>query len=545
MYSSLVQRGLPRLLLATVLAAGALMAWAMVVSMASGTWRSLAGGVSSYESLVIFKTGEALVQTSYVRGAPGFRELEYRTLDGRPTEPPSAAGGRIASGAAFDFPLDDPIRLDSQRIWQQRIVGFVDDGAPPNYWYLVDEIDQPGHSYFEGYGSVSRRPIGYLGTRGFSIVPPPASEQFPFDRRMWHGRFANPYPSYGARPQGRLLHANLLTSRVFLVSAGELKLVDLAEQSVATLPLPGEAIEAISVALASDYTRSGTGQRQADVDAVTDNVAPDNIAPAIDALDIDAADGDAADDRAAPDTEVEDEQFQVIPALNRLAVRGPGQIHVLRPNGTLLRTIDLPEPLRERPLSMYLCADGQVVLVDLDLNFFGSRMQRLFWLDENGAQVREAEVMVRAGMGPPNPRAEAALSAIAMPSPVLNLVGYLWLEPRNRLRQQRAADYPAALASVVAEVWPATLVLLIVSGVAAAWCYQRHRRYETTGAGGWALYVFLLGLPGLAGYLWHRTWPHRAACPTCGVPAPRDRGACFSCSEEFPRPMLKGIELFA
>lgn len=509
MHSSLVQRGLPRLLLATVLAAGALVAWAMVVSMANGIWRSLAGGVSSYENLAVFETGEALVQISHARGAPGFRELEYRTLDGRPTA--TAAGGRIASGAALDFPVDEPIRLDAQRIWQQRIIGFIDDSVPPNYWYLVDEIDQPGHSYFEGYGSVSRRPIGYLGNRGFSIVPPPASEQFPFDRRMWHGRFANPYPSFGARPQG-LLHANVLTSRVFLVSAGELKLVDLAEQSVTTLSLPGEAI---SVALASDYTRSGTGQRQADGDEATD--------------------GDAD----------EDAQPQAIPALNRLAVRGPGRIYVLRPSGTLLRTIELPEPLRERPLSMYLCADGQVVLVDLEANFSGSRVQSIFWIDEGGVLVREAKVTVASTVRQPDPRAEAALVAVAMPSPTLNLVGYLWQEPRNRLRQQRAADYPAALASVVADVWPATLVLLIVSGVAAAWCYQRHRRYETTGAGGWALYVFLLGLPGLAGYLWHRTWPHRAACPTCGVPAPRDRGACFSCSEEFPPPALKGIELFA
>ena len=59
----------------------------------------------------------------------------------------------------------------------------------------------------------------------------------------------------------------------------------------------------------------------------------------------------------------------------------------------------------------------------------------------------------------------------------------------------------------------------------------------------WAIFVFLFGLPGLVGYLVHRRWPFRAACPACHRLVPRDRSSCAACRAEFPTPQPKGIEV--
>jgi predicted amidophosphoribosyltransferase len=57
--------------------------------------------------------------------------------------------------------------------------------------------------------------------------------------------------------------------------------------------------------------------------------------------------------------------------------------------------------------------------------------------------------------------------------------------------------------------------------------------------------VFLFGVPMYLGYLAHRDWPARIACPVCGQPAPRDRETCLACGEPFAPPAPKGIEVFA
>jgi hypothetical protein len=59
------------------------------------------------------------------------------------------------------------------------------------------------------------------------------------------------------------------------------------------------------------------------------------------------------------------------------------------------------------------------------------------------------------------------------------------------------------------------------------------------------VFVLLFGVPAYLGYLAHRQWPGRRACPNCGRLAPRDRPACFACGRNFPSPAMKGIEVFA
>jgi hypothetical protein len=57
--------------------------------------------------------------------------------------------------------------------------------------------------------------------------------------------------------------------------------------------------------------------------------------------------------------------------------------------------------------------------------------------------------------------------------------------------------------------------------------------------------VLLLGLPGWIGYRFGRKWPVLEACSECGHTVPRDRENCVCCTNNFPRPALKGTEVFA
>jgi hypothetical protein len=106
-------------------------------------------------------------------------------------------------------------------------------------------------------------------------------------------------------------------------------------------------------------------------------------------------------------------------------------------------------------------------------------------------------------------------------------------------------NYSAALKSWWAAGWPALLAVCIVSVVLAFVCYRRTKRISEYGLLAWALFVFLLGAPGLVGYLLHRRWPVTEKCQHCGEITPRDRDACLDCGTEFPLPPLKGIEIFA
>jgi hypothetical protein len=105
----------------------------------------------------------------------------------------------------------------------------------------------------------------------------------------------------------------------------------------------------------------------------------------------------------------------------------------------------------------------------------------------------------------------------------------------------------AALARALAEFWPALAIAQLSAAALALLCYGRQVRY---GAGraervAWPLFVLLLGLPGWVGYRFGRSWPVLERCPSCAAAVPRDRGECARCADEFPRPALKGTEVFA
>ena len=93
--------------------------------------------------------------------------------------------------------------------------------------------------------------------------------------------------------------------------------------------------------------------------------------------------------------------------------------------------------------------------------------------------------------------------------------------------------------------WPGLLTVTVISIVLAIFTYRRQRKYGLAWTWMWTGFVLVFGVPAYFGYLAHRVWPARLACPDCGKLAPRDRPACMHCGHDFPPPRPKGIEVFA
>jgi hypothetical protein len=113
------------------------------------------------------------------------------------------------------------------------------------------------------------------------------------------------------------------------------------------------------------------------------------------------------------------------------------------------------------------------------------------------------------------------------------------------LQQQKKVDtYSDGLKMALATNWPSILAVLLAGIASAVAAYRRQRRYALPHPAAWAVFAFLLGIPGWVAYRFHRAWPVLEECPACHQASPRDREACLDCGVAFPPPPLKGIEVF-
>jgi hypothetical protein len=140
---------------------------------------------------------------------------------------------------------------------------------------------------------------------------------------------------------------------------------------------------------------------------------------------------------------------------------------------------------------------------------------------------------------------EARTSALLVPAPAMLAFFAAVVTPREAISASRAANYSAALSHSLTLFAVPLLLVSMLSVILAAFCWRRNRQYYQSASGAWFVFVLLTGLPGLVGYLFHRRWPVREACPACLKFVPRDRDTCAACGAEFPPPPRKGIEVFA
>lgn len=468
--------------LAGVLASGALFAWSWGLTWGWAIVSQLLDPRQPNEQLAFTVEGDALVQSS--TWSP--RQLTvYRELDGRPIE--NIDSRDLMQHSAW-LPSGNQPRLRELN-WQSRIRGFSEPGNAPNYWYLLIGDVEPPRAFFVGFDAKTREQVGYIGVNGFRAEKPPADACFELDSLAltWNGEFAGQYGSYGEEPQS---HWKGSPAAVFLQSPRGVYRIDLRRRSVALLPLDGKTI------------------------------AVGNIPQPI---------------RVPGEPEAISKQ--------RIGVRLDDRVDVLDEDGHRLRSIALPEAVRDRVINVYLTTGEQVIVAALPDQRHDAA--EIFWVAPDGSVQKTAETQLRGSGYFHDPSAGALFTVLTRPSPLIAAVSFGLLQPRTLVTHGRYDNFSTALAASLGAAWPSYLALLVLSAMLAVWCYRRQRRYSSTGALAWSLFVLLAGPAGAVGYLTHRIWPARTPCPECHTPAPRDRQECLACGEEFPEPELLGIEILA
>ena len=169
----------------------------------------------------------------------------------------------------------------------------------------------------------------------------------------------------------------------------------------------------------------------------------------------------------------------------------------------------------------------------------------LIWLDSKGKVVRQREHSLKESYFDWDPKFIPWRAALSLPAPLAMAAEATLLEPWIALWSGKETTWPSTMAHAWSQYWPAVVVTSVLGGL-LAWLYcRRQRKYGLPCSRAWLACVLLFGLPAYVGYLTHRRWPARLACPHCGRLAPRDRPVCAGCGQQFPPPPSKGIEVFA
>lgn len=468
--------------LGVLLALGAATAWALAGGVPSTLISLVTTARGFAPNLMITDDGQALVVTS----DPFGYDDAYRNLDGEPVTPD---GNKPFTHNPYSAQLmSDTPTFHVDWSWATQIAGFAARRFDA-FWYLVDDPDHHGHSYFIGYDARGRNLLGYLGSKGFRPDLPPLEERFVTPARGYPwGTFASRSnwrhggEPYSATPPGGTI--------VYVISNHDVLRVDLDQQTVRKLDLPSRAVSLAMI----NMSRSGQN--------------------------------DQGDEQDAP---------------QRLVARLDDAVLVLDEDGKQLRRIAIPAPARDKPLMVYLTTGPKVVLTT---NFQQrSHDAQIYWLEEGQAEPVEHRVWVPPAGNPSN-RWDDWLMPVFMPVPAFWISAATFAEPT---RDQVTGEVPSGpwLMHNLREYWPALLILVAVSSILAAWCYRRQVRFGQPWPVAWALLVLLLGPPGLAGYLLHRRWPPRLPCKRCEVSVPRDRNSCLACAEAFEPPPPLGVEVFA
>ena len=469
------------LALSVILGGGATVVWAAVCLWLGFVVSQIFFPSQPNQSLVFTLDGRALIQ---LHSAETYASRGYRTLDGQIVESPDDVDLQRYSSqlpAAVGGP-PDPLR------WYSRVVGFYQGNGLPTYWYLVHDGLEQGHAYFVGYDRDSKGKIGYIGLRGFRSDIPPEDEQFAIDGHRWAagGSYASPdgWLSMGQEP---IHYPDPGVQFVDVISGDSLFEVDLRRHTVRPIAMPDKVI---SVGLVGDPLAS---------------------------------------------------EFARI--RHHIAVRLPDRVVLLNADREPLRSIGLPQPLREKTLTIYeTTTQHEAILVDY--SYKPGKPTEIFWLDQSG-NVRRHEEVVLYSDPPVGRELQAWGMAAVFPSPLIQGLIVFVMLPREAVKKGDSPDYSTAVVDVLTyHTLPLLVVCLLAAALAVA-TYRHARRYGQTHAPVWAMFVLLTGVPGLIGYLLHCHWPATERCAQCGATVPRDRTACKACNTDFPAPRLSGAEVFA
>jgi hypothetical protein len=224
-----------------------------------------------------------------------------------------------------------------------------------------------------------------------------------------------------------------------------------------------------------------------------------------------------------------------------VATRSVDRLWIVDPRTNQSRQYAIPGHLERSTLGIYLVGD-EILLTDIDRSY-RTKTASLVWLDRGGRVLRERTVAVRAPQSPGQPGEWAAAAMVPVPT-ILALAAFV-AYPLEQLDSGATATYGEGLVAACRRFREAIVVVSLAATALAAWCFRRHKRYAQSGAWVWCVFVLLLGVPGLIGYLLHRRWPVFETCSACGRRGVGDRETCQACGAAFPAPPPIGTEVFA
>jgi hypothetical protein len=445
-----------------------------------------------YERVAVTSDGTPIIDRSY---SGTLQRTDYFTLDRKPYaahEPPEISGAQMADRPAVTAtrPREEPVVLD-----------YSDARSRPTAWYFVVFGNPAGKSYFVGYDVLTRERVGYIGGDGFH-VDRPADGQFIAVRRTRTfpvSSFIAPADNHN-RGEGPLWYVNPATVPgsipvwiCHVVSGDRLLRIDLRERKVETvLETPG--LFGVSVAKRPRRDSAPQGNRQ-------------------------------------PESE------------DCLVVRSPDTVTVLDSQDRVEKTYRLPAEMKNVLFSFYPAANSKAVATFFDRSGQSSYSDNVVEFAATGTVSHSAAHVTETRLVRDSP-ADAARMSVAIPEPIVPLVVTL-VGALNAEQDDTAAGYSSTFAALVGFFWPLYLISGIL-GLVSVVLYRRHAvRSGNAPSITWIVFVFLLGIPGFLGYLWHRRWPVRLACPACRSDAPRDRDNCARCGTHFPAPAPNGLEIFA
>ncbi len=476
---------IPSLVLATILAGGAVVVWSLLSLWAVGIGAQVTGTAPAGEHLHFYADGTALLQEVNPHGP-----RRYRDLEGNPVAEPEVESitwwARLPARPAKDEARDVS--------WEQRLHALTDGQEPAGYWYFVADGRAYGSGYFVGYDSQSRTRIGFLGTAGFREGALPASEHFPCNgiasgpRASILGQGGRRPTDYPQEARGRAPRGCVSPWDAYVLGRrGEIYHVNLHDRTV-HLARDEQELRSAMIGL-----------------GITDPI------------------------RGTP---------------HHLLVRTDAAVLWCDEGGEELKRYCIPEVLRDRDFDFAETRTGEALMYERGPNDFLSTEHhcRIFWVRPDG-RFSEADVTLRH----PAERWMRHLSGVLVPAPVV-LGGIVASErPGTLLEQGVATTYPEALSRALREFWPSLLIAQAIAVLFAGLCYRRQVRYGVGGTERvvWTLFVLFLGLPGWVAFRFGRTWPVLESCPACEHAVPQDRECCLRCEAEFPQPALKGTEVFA
>ncbi len=505
------RRRMSAVFIATVLSLGALLVWYVLTFPLLTYLATRQARNSFYEQLTILKDGTPLLAMTRTD------MTEYRDFEGEVV----ARGGSPNLGLpnpAADLPssITAPISLPTKDLQQgrslsHRILGLSDGipatGQRETLWYFIRGPRNRGGAYFAGFDLRSGGLVGYLGAQGYQARRPMTEERFELGADFGIHQFATTqYASFG---QIAHTHVSAYVQNggppevVYLALPKKLIHIDLQRRTVRTF---AGIADVVSIAPRPQPIAVSAGQPTNPNINIVNAGSPTAQAVAKEAL------------------------------LERLYVRTRDDVVVLDSDGNLLKKFPIPRAIQRDDLQVYRLSLDSAVM-DGVRDYFD---HHLFWVDLTGNVSRQEEVRLarRGDLFGENP----VVGGLFAPGPLPIAVAVLMGVAQSQTYQLMSLS--ESLGNAVKQFAIPALFFLILSTCFAWFVYQREKRDGHRGIG-WAVFVFLFGVFGMVGYLFHRVQAARVACDQCQTPVRRNRADCSFCGASFATPRRLGTEIFA